>query len=275
MILDEIRQLYPLLTRSQKRLADYIVNAYQDAAFMTASQLAKRLALNESTVIRFAQRLGYHGYPEMVRDIRELVKRELEQESGNAAAWDPFVGALGEVGEYLRRVSQHVIPESAHKVLELLREARCVYIFGQGVAAALAQAFACELRRIRLETVNLLADPPTLATLVSQAKPGDLLVAISAGKDSEQVANALQYANQRGLHTVALSTSPLAPCAQTAEVALCCTPSSEAPEAWLAPLVGVMDALVHVLSKENTEVRAEHALSTATAQAFILGKRRF
>lgn len=77
MILETIRRVYPELTRSQQLLSDFVAHSYREAAFMTASDLAQRLNLNEATVIRFAQRLGYSGYPELVTALRELVQQEL------------------------------------------------------------------------------------------------------------------------------------------------------------------------------------------------------
>ena len=78
MILEKIRQIYPQLTKSQSRLADFIAASYQEAAFMTASRLARRVGVNEATVIRFAQRLDYAGYPDLIQDIQAIVQEELK-----------------------------------------------------------------------------------------------------------------------------------------------------------------------------------------------------
>ena len=94
MVLEKIRQLYPELTKSQRRLADFVAVSYREAAFMTASRLARKLGVNEATVIRFAQRLGYSGYPEFVQDVRAVVQDELgaksltmEETAISAALW--------------------------------------------------------------------------------------------------------------------------------------------------------------------------------------------
>ena len=75
MILEKIRQLYPQFTKSQRKLADFIANHYQEAAFMTASELAHALNLDAATVVRFSQFLGYSGFPELQHEIRERVRR--------------------------------------------------------------------------------------------------------------------------------------------------------------------------------------------------------
>ena len=67
----------PQFSKGQKRIAAYILEHYDKAAFMTASRLGQMVEVSESTVVRFAAQLGYEGYPEMQRDLRELIRGKL------------------------------------------------------------------------------------------------------------------------------------------------------------------------------------------------------
>lgn len=73
-VLHTIRQQMPQFSKGQKRIAAYILEHYDKAAFMTASRLGQTVEVSESTVVRFAAQLGYEGYPEMQRDLRELIR---------------------------------------------------------------------------------------------------------------------------------------------------------------------------------------------------------
>ena len=76
-VLHTIRQQMPQFSKGQKRIAAYILEHYDKAAFMTASRLGQMVEVSESTVVRFAAQLGYEGYPEMQRDLRELIRGKL------------------------------------------------------------------------------------------------------------------------------------------------------------------------------------------------------
>ena len=76
-ILTVIQENMSTFSKGQKRIANYILESYDKAAFMTASRLGQTVEVSESTVVRFAAQLGYEGYPEMQRDLRELIRGKL------------------------------------------------------------------------------------------------------------------------------------------------------------------------------------------------------
>src|SRR5512139_3372986 len=86
MFREQIRKHYDHLSRSYRRVADFILSDYRTAAFMTAAALADAVDVDTTTVVRFAQRLGYPGFPELIEDIQHQVKVELSQ--GYAAPTD-------------------------------------------------------------------------------------------------------------------------------------------------------------------------------------------
>ena len=76
-LLGRIRQQYITLSKSHKKIADYILSNYDKVAFMTASSLGKKVNISESTVVRFAGSIGYDGYPELQRELQESIKSKL------------------------------------------------------------------------------------------------------------------------------------------------------------------------------------------------------
>ena len=67
----------PTFSKGQKRIASYILDNFDTAAFMTAGRLGKETSVSESTVVRFATALGYEGYPQLQRSLQELVSHRL------------------------------------------------------------------------------------------------------------------------------------------------------------------------------------------------------
>ena len=74
---DRIRRARPEMSKSFAKLADFLLDSYIEAAFLTASELAHTLNLDAATVVRFSQFLGYSGFPELQHEIRERVKGDL------------------------------------------------------------------------------------------------------------------------------------------------------------------------------------------------------
>ena len=73
-LINVIKEEYSHLSKGQKLIADYIISKYDKAAFMTASKIGDVVGVSESTVVRFANTLGYDGYPSLQSELQELIK---------------------------------------------------------------------------------------------------------------------------------------------------------------------------------------------------------
>ena len=89
-ILSVIQTNMSTFSKGQKRIADYILQNYDKAAFMTASKLGKLSGVSESTVVRFASELGYDGYPSMQRALQEMIRSRLTSTQRIKAAAELF-----------------------------------------------------------------------------------------------------------------------------------------------------------------------------------------
>ncbi len=253
MILERINRHYAGLTKSQQSLADYVVRSYQTVAFMTASRLAEAVEVNESTVIRFAQRLGYEGFPDMVRDIRALVHQDLEP--GGVLTVGPeeegaFYSALAASLESVGRCTSRLPAQIVRSARESLATAGRVLVIGQGRAMALGTYLAEGLCAVGVEAQPASPDSLFLEAAFRRGDPTLLVVGVGLGERTEGVAEALQRAGESGLDTLALSDSGVSPCAQAAEVVLVCS-AGGGPHDGAGALVMVMDALIASLGPRS------------------------
>ena len=76
-ILTVIQDNMSSFSKGQKKIAGFILESYDKAAFMTASRLGKKVGVSESTVVRFASELGYDGYPDMQRSLQKMIRNRL------------------------------------------------------------------------------------------------------------------------------------------------------------------------------------------------------
>lgn len=253
MLLQRIRQEYPTLTKSQKRLADYVAGSYREVAFMTASRLAKCLCVNEATVIRFAQRLGYTGYPELIREVRTIVRGELGAESGAQAGPESrAVAALLRARvEELERMISHVSLETLVSLADLLSDARHVHIVGQGMMAPLASLLDTALRLLGVSVIATSDEAWALSVTLTELGPDDVLLVVSAAEQGAVLANAIRLAREQGATTVAITCSPVSPSARASDLALTCAIPSTDALSEITPLALMIDVVIALLARRK------------------------
>ena len=123
-------------SKGQKRIAGYILENYDKAAFMTASKLGKLVGVSESTVVRFASELGYDGYPSMQRALQEMIRSRLTSTQRIQAAGDLFdhqdlLGAVLQSDiDKLREIVGEADRTAFNNVVERIMHARHIYILG-------------------------------------------------------------------------------------------------------------------------------------------------
>ena len=104
-----LQEKAPEFSKGQRRIAQYILDAYDKAAFMTANRLGKMVGVSESTVVRFAVDLGFDGYPSMQKAMQEMVLNRLTSVQRIEVAND-------------RLKDQDVISTVLHSDIEKLRQ---------------------------------------------------------------------------------------------------------------------------------------------------------
>jgi DNA-binding MurR/RpiR family transcriptional regulator len=138
MYREKIREYYDHLSRSYRKVADYIMSNYYEVAFMTAAQLAYAVGVDTTTVVRFSQRLGYNGYPELLQDVREQVKSEIY------AAYEPqilspddpagaFRDRISQEQQNLRQMLVHNPPEHVEAISRLLSSAKRILLLAMAM----------------------------------------------------------------------------------------------------------------------------------------------
>ena len=122
-------------SKGQKLIANYILSSYDKAAFMTASRLGQMVEVSESTVVRFAAQLGYEGYPEMQRDLRELIRGKLTsiqriQVSNDQMQGDLLTSVMQRDMDSLRTAIEQVDRGQFEQMVDKLLKAQHIYLLG-------------------------------------------------------------------------------------------------------------------------------------------------
>lgn len=184
--LSRIRQRYPHLAQSDKRLADYLLSQPDNARHLSSQQLAAEVGISQSSVVKFAQKMGFKGFPALKLAISEALVSNPNPQSvpvHNLIRGDDPMRLVGEklIKENVAAMHATLDVNSEEKLIEsatMLRRARRIVLTGIGASGLVAQNFAWKLMKIGFNAV-VERDMHALLATVQALSSEDLLLAIS------------------------------------------------------------------------------------------------
>jgi DNA-binding MurR/RpiR family transcriptional regulator len=221
---DRIRQERPGMSKSFAKLADFLLDSYIESAFMTASELAHRLDLDAATVVRFAQTLGYKGFPHLQREIRQRVLNDLLVRPVQAKVAESVPGvvanAMAELSFALEQTRMSLDTEALANLVEQIGAARRIILLAENPAQAAAYNLVHFLEQGGFPIYIARSGVADLARTVHTATNQDLLIALEVAGQSPYIAGALEAARQKGLPTAAILGAASLESARAADVVL-------------------------------------------------------
>lgn len=263
MYREKIREYYDHLSRSYRKVADYIMSNYYEVSFMTAAQLAYAVGVDTTTVVRFSQRLGYNGYPELLNDIRDQVKAEIyaAYEPKELTADDP-AGAFKDRAEQeqhnLKQMLIHNPPDHVRQVAEMFGAAGHVVLVAEGYAAAVAEMTAEQLRHRGISAEATANDLVRMAGTLMSLAPTTLVIGISATEYGDNVAKSLEFARSRGCATLGVVGSLDSPVNRMSDQVVYAPTDATGPLPSIVALVAALSALVQIAAKDSDAAVEKH-----------------
>lgn len=250
-----IREIYGELSPSYRKIADYLINHYRDAAFMTASEIGRAVGVDTAQVVRLAQRLGYPGFPELIGEIQERVKHDLrkvyEPAEGENHPAAILYHTLTHDRNNLEHMRVHLDAPLVEQVVNLLNEASRIFLLGEGNTAFLAEAFANRLLALGVDAHLVPSELAAQAAAIAVAGPNDLFIGLGMTAMSPNVAVFLRMARALGAHTVGIVSAVTNPVAGVAEHVLV----APANTVGLLPSMTAYAALLHGLTQAVIALR--------------------
>ena len=221
-----IQVKFPRLSKGQKLIAEYILKNYDKAAFMTAAKLGISVGVSESTVVRFANELGFSGYPKLQKALQELIKNKLttvqrlELSNDFASHGAALKGVLKADMENIRATLEKINPYTFEDVLNSIFEAKNIYIIGLRSSTALAEFLGFYLNII-LQNVRIVSyGISDIFEQMINIGEGDLVIGIGFPRYATKTIDVLDFSKARGAKVVAITDSLLSPLAAKADSTL-------------------------------------------------------
>ncbi len=252
-ILSIIEEKKSTFSKGQKRIANYITEAYDKAAFMTANRLGKTVGVSESTVVRFAVDLGFDGYPSMQKAMREMVLnrltsvQRLEVASNRMGDQDVVSMVFHADMEKLRQTAETVSREEFRAAVDAILKAKRVYILGVRSVAPLANFLGYYLNYM-FNNVHVISGSSAgeMFERIVGVNSGDVVIAFSFPRYSASTTKGAKYCRSAGATVIGVTDSKLSPLGQCSDHVLIAK----------SDMVSLVDSLVAPLSLVNALIVA-------------------
>ena len=251
-----------VFSKGQRRIAQYIMEEYDKAAFMTAARLGKKVGVSESTVVRFAVSLGFDGYPAMQKALQERVLnrltsvQRLEVASDRIGDQDIVSMVLQSDAEKLRRTDETLDRAVFQNAVDAIVAAKRVYILGVRSAAPLANFLGYYLRYLS-DNVHIVtaSGAGEMFEQIVGVNADDAVIAFSFPRYSTTTVKGAQYCASAGATVIGLTDSKLSPLAQACDhVLLAKSDMVSLVDSLVAPLSVVNALIVGVTARRSVEL---------------------
>ncbi len=229
---------------------------------MTACKLGEAVGVSESTVVRFANALGYSGYPKLQDALQEVIKNKLttvqrvdmvKEFNDDSAILKKIVKSdMDNIKNTLEEIDEKAFEEAANRILKAKR----IYIVGMRSSFTIAQYLGFYLGII-LDSVHVIrTDMGDAFEQVVKINEDDVLIAISFPRYSKKSYQIVSYAKEKGAHIVSLTDSPFAPVASFTDNLLLVKSNMVSFVDSLVPALSIANALiVSVGMKEKEDIK--------------------
>jgi len=259
-LINRINSKFKKMSKSQKLISEYIINNYDKAAFMTASRLGEIVGVSESTVVRFANMLGYDGYPNLQKALQELIRNKLTtvQRIEMSSELDQSMilkNVLKADMNNIRRTIEEADSQAFDQVINSILNARNIYVLGLRSAAPLAQFMGYYLSFIFNNVRIVTSGVNDIFEQLIHINNEDLLIGISYPRYATRTIEAMSFAKERGATTVALTDSSLSPLASYSDyILLARSDMASFVDSLVAPLSLINALIVGIGMKKSPEV---------------------
>lgn len=262
-LLQRIRSGYAGFSKGQKRIADFIMSSFEEAAFMTAARLGAQVDVSESTVVRFAYELGLEGYPALQAALQELLRNRLTSVqrirlASGIPPEDILKTVLTADMNNIRATIEMIDNESFTRAVDALLSARRIYVLGMRSALALAQFFSYYLDYVCDDVVFISGGVQDVCERMLRMREGDVCFGISFPRYSARTLAAFRYAKKRGATLIAVTDQPDSPVAEMSDITLCArSDMASFADSLVAPL-SLLNALIVAVGLKRNEAVCRH-----------------
>lgn len=263
-LLKIIQEKQSTFSKGQKQISSFILAHYDKAAYMTAAKLGALVGVSESTVVRFANELGFAGYPELQHSLQEMIRSKLttiqriEITNDRIGESDLLEKVLNSDIEKIKHTLEEIDRTSFENAVDDLIGAQMIYIIGMRSSSSLASFMYHYLNLVfpHVRLVRTTSGSEIFEQLL-RINDKDAIVGISFPRYSKRIINALGYAKKQGAKVISITDSAASPIAANADdLLLAKSDMASFVDSLVAPL-SIINALIVAIGRKKQDEIAE------------------
>lgn len=258
-VYDKIMAKQEEMSKAQKKIASYIIDNPETAAFLTASKLAKNVGVGEATVIRFAVFLGYQGYPDFQWHLQEALKRKWTSaerfekttlSSGQAdSVWEEV---LADDIRNIQTTLENMDHDDFQAAVDAIIQAKRIYIVAYRSAQSIGQFLEFYLDLV-LQNTELIRQADGVSEHLLDIGKDDLVIGLGFSRYTKRTIDVLNYVRERGAKTLVITDHIMSPLAPLGDIQLFASVDINSfIDSFVAPL-SVINALITAVTRSEQE----------------------
>lgn len=258
-----IKSNFHKFSKGQKLIAQFIVDHYDKAAFMTAAKIGETVDVSESTVVRFASTLGYSGFPELQKALQVLIKNKLTTVQRIGLDDDVINDKvklhkkiLKNEMNNMRYLFEHFDIEALDKATELILKAKRVFVLGLRTSSTLSNYLGFYLD-VALDDVKVLNNSGvnSLYEELIRIKENDLLIVISYPRYSKTTIEAARFVKEHNAKLVAITDTEESPVYSLADASLLAKSNIVSfVDSLVVPLTVINSLIINISLREKEDI---------------------
>lgn len=261
-ISERIRSIYSTLSKGQKKIANAVLNDYDKVAYLTAAKLGTLVGVSESTVVRFADELGFEGYSQFQLAVQELVRIKLtpnqrieitKQRIGRGDVIDNVMESdINKIKHTLERLDRKAFINAVDSIIS----ARTIYITGARSSEPIARHLSYNLSLI-FDNVKFIVPTSSSEVFEQMYSIGeeDVVIAFSFPRYSSKMINGIKFAKQKNAKVVVFTDSDVSPLVEFADCVLIAqSDMASFMDSLVAPLSIINAIIIEITSRREKEI---------------------
>ncbi|WP_328591971.1 MurR/RpiR family transcriptional regulator [Bacillus salipaludis] len=260
VFLESLKTQFSTLSKSQQKIAKYLLDQPQQFAIKSAGEIGKAVGVSETTVIRFCYSLQFNGFSEMQKTVREnllLPKSSLDQYYSNKLELvnQPhfFTNVMDQDCHNIKRTAEQIDEGQFQKAVHHLIQAKQIFITGLRSSYAAAHWLSFTLGLMRKNVFLYKPDTDDLILTLDRMNDQSVFLAISFHRYLKETVKMAELAKNQGATVIGITDSPVAPISQYADVVLTISQPEKSTLDAMPSLFSLLNALVANVSVQNKE----------------------
>jgi len=212
-----INSYYPSLTKSEKKVADYVLNNLNNVIYFSVTDLSYEAGVGETTVLRFCRKIGMKGYQEFKLTIAQNLS---ETEDNDKSESNNLIDTISNnTIKGLEETASMISKDDLNTAIEMIHQAKSIHFFGVGTSGVTALDAKSRFLRIGKQS-DAIVDSHLQAMSAATLTKDDVVVAISISGSTRDTLESLEIAKENGAKIIAVTYYTRSPITQFADLVL-------------------------------------------------------